>query len=568
MAIPNDNQTSEGTRHMQHISRRAAALVGVVGLLLTTVAAPSAAAPDEPSVAVPVVRLEGRGHGHGVGMSQWGAYTMASRGASAADIIGTFYPGTQLAQLGGEVVVVVDQRDRTRLRFPGGGEVRSARDGGQHPGFPVSVPPGGSVEVVRTAAGYQVTGDGVAPLSARAPVRYSSPTQRECFLVLCPPAGPDPEPAPATTEPAPQEPGTDPAPAEPAPAPGPSPSPGATPTPPPGEPPPPEPTGPPVSPTPVWAVPAGGSGITAADRGRTYRGVLEVTGAPGAVKVRNHVDIEDYLKGMAEVPSSWPPGAVQAQAIAARTYALRAMAASGELCDSESCQVYVGTTRETAGQSAAVEATRGTVVTFGGALAATFYSASGGGFAANVAEGFGSAGDVPYLPAHPYETVHPDEWAVDIALSDVARRLGYPGTVRSVTVDETGPSGRPLRMTLHGDAGPRGVDPQDFRRRLGLRSTLFTVRTAETETAPPPPPEAPDPGVVGDRGAEPEVFRHFASPDVDALAAADEVVLGARGAGSRSAAVVALAAVLVVLTWMAAILRGPAMMGPWRKRSR
>ena len=104
---------------------------------------------------------------------------------------------------------------------------------------------------------------------------------------------------------------------------------------------------------------------------------------------------------------------------------------------------------------------RGVVVTYGGRLASTFYSASGGGFAANVAEGFGTPYDVPYLPAHPYPTVHPDEWSVDIALADVAGRLDYPGTVTDVRVDEVGPSGRPLRMTIDGDAGPRGVDPQD-----------------------------------------------------------------------------------------------------------
>lgn len=455
--------------------------VVVICVSLGLVHAPSAVA--ERSVTVPVIRLEGRGHGHGVGMSQWGAFTMAQQGASAADIVGSFYPGTQLAQQGGEVVVGIDRRARVRVQLPGGGEIRSARGGEQHPGFPVAIAPGGVVEIVRESGGYRVTGAGVAPLDTSNRARYS-PAQ-ECFLVLC---SPDDEPPPSTERP----PSTEPPTGSPPPSSPPEQSPDREPAPPPSE------AGhdEPVSPTPVWAVPADGV-VRSVDRGRSYRGLFEMTGDRGAIRVRNHVDVEQYLKGMAEVPGNWPAAAVQAQAIAARTFALRAMAARGELCDTESCQVYAGTTHESPGQSAAVDATRHTVVTHGGTLASTFYSASGGGFSATVAEGFGTAGDVPYLPARQYPTVRPDEWSTDIALADVARRLGYRGNLHTVTIAEVGPSGRPVAMALHGDAGTVGVDPQDFRRRLGLRSTLFTIATTETAEAPPPPPAEADPGVVG-----------------------------------------------------------------------
>ena len=40
----------------------------------------------------------GSGHGHGVGMSQWGAQAMARRGASYREILEWFYPGTQLVR--------------------------------------------------------------------------------------------------------------------------------------------------------------------------------------------------------------------------------------------------------------------------------------------------------------------------------------------------------------------------------------------------------------------------------------------------------------------------------------
>lgn len=452
---------------------------------------PAAGAQESGTEAVPVVRIDGRGHGHGVGMSQWGAHTMATQGASAAQILAAFYPGTTLAHRAGNVVVVVDQRDHARIRFPGGGEIRSPRDGAQHDGFPVRVDPGGVVDIIRVPEGYRVAVGGVQGLEGSDATPFNA-SQEDC-VVLC---DPDPEPDPGCTVCGPGSTTTTTQPKQPAPTPttrpAPAPGPAPTTTAPPAQQQPSYPT----SPAPVWAVPANGL-VESVDRGRTYRGAFELTGPDGAMRVRNHLDIEDYLKGMAEVPSTWPQAAVEAQAVAARTYAMRAMAAAGELCDSESCQVYVGIAHEKPGQIRAVDATRGVVVTYGGGLAATFYSASGGGFAANVQEGFGADYDVPYLPSHPYPTANPKPWALDIALTDVAARLGYPGTITDVRVDRVGPSGRALAMTLVGDAGEASVDPQDFRRRLGLRSTLFTVATATADDAPPPPPPPDDPGVVG-----------------------------------------------------------------------
>lgn len=51
------------------------------------------------AVAGPVARFVGRGYGHGVGLDQWSAKTMADRGWSAAQIVGYYYPGATLATL-------------------------------------------------------------------------------------------------------------------------------------------------------------------------------------------------------------------------------------------------------------------------------------------------------------------------------------------------------------------------------------------------------------------------------------------------------------------------------------
>jgi len=51
------------------------------------------------AVAGPVARFVGRGYGHGVGLDQWSAKTMADQGWSAPQIVGYYYPGAALATL-------------------------------------------------------------------------------------------------------------------------------------------------------------------------------------------------------------------------------------------------------------------------------------------------------------------------------------------------------------------------------------------------------------------------------------------------------------------------------------
>jgi SpoIID/LytB domain protein len=234
--------------------------------------------------------------------------------------------------------------------------------------------------------------------------------------------------------------------------------------------------------------------------------------------------------------------------------------------------VYAGVQREHPGQDAAVAATRGQVLTHGGRLAAAFYSASAGGYSATIREGFGSGHDIPYLPARPEPTDDVRPWSLDVALRDVAGRLGYPGTLTGVRVDQTGPSGRPVAMTLVGDAGERPVDPQVFRRRLGLRSTLFSLRTGVAGEAPPPPP-AP----VEDQLVDPA--QASGTPTVRAAATSGRRAELASPrqlppAGLHPAAAVGRAVVVLALLVAAAVgagvawPRAAAMMGPWRARRR
>jgi SpoIID/LytB domain protein len=166
------------------------------------------------------------------------------------------------------------------------------------------------------------------------------------------------------------------------------------------------------------------------------------------------------------------------------------MAASGELCDYDLCQVYIGADRESAGQSAAVDATSGEVVTYASGLASTVYSADAGGTSATPHEGFGSSdAPYPYLTTVRYDTPNPLPWHVQVALTDLANRLGYRGALQGVSIGDAGPSGRALAVHLDGTAGAQDVDGHQFAQSLGLRSTLFTP-TVGTATSAPAAPDA------------------------------------------------------------------------------
>lgn len=102
----------------------------------------------------------------------------------------------------------------------------------------------------------------------------------------------------------------------------------------------------------------------------------------GTIKVAGHGEIDfegRYLLGIAEMPSSWHPEALKAQAIAARTYAYRYKVEGSEICTTEACQVFNSGKADNPPDSwrQAVESTRGKVLD--GVV--TYYASTHGGFA-------------------------------------------------------------------------------------------------------------------------------------------------------------------------------------------
>ncbi len=198
------------------------------------------------------------------------------------------------------------------------------------------------------------------------------------------------------------------------------------------------------------------------------------------------MDFEDYLLGavLAEMPAGFEPEALKAQAVAARTYAQRAVLmgkhGDGSVCGSFSCcQAYItpedyyaagGTLDAVDKVRAAVNATQGLVLTYGGQLIeATYFSCSGGRTEDALAV-WGT--DVPYLqavdsPGEEEAPVYTD--AVFYTWQELCRRL----EVEEPTIGE-------LKRTDGGgvdrvEIGGKTFRGTQLRSLLGLRSTAFTL---------------------------------------------------------------------------------------------
>ena len=216
-----------------------------------------------------------------------------------------------------------------------------------------------------------------------------------------------------------------------------------------------------------------------------YRGRLVLTRDGGAVLVVNGVGLERYLYGVvpSEMPASWPAEALKAQAVVARSYALKSRrpTAPYDVFADVRSQVYRGVPAETAASNAAVNGTRAHVVTAGGEIAQTFFFSTSGGRTATNEEAFGGAPisylrsvDDPYDDLSPYHT-----WAERFTAASAAKKLRSitNGGLKGLEVATKTSSGRAATMIVHGSRGDTTASAAQVRTLLGLRSTWITKVT-------------------------------------------------------------------------------------------
>jgi SpoIID/LytB domain protein len=226
---------------------------------------------------------------------------------------------------------------------------------------------------------------------------------------------------------------------------------------------------------------------------REYRGQVQAVrlGSVPGVGTRVLSSLESYLRSVvpSEMPSGWHINALQAQAVAARTYATWEEGQYGDgwydTCDSTACQVFNGVADytsagtlvrryETSRTDTAVSGTAGRILTYGGAVALTQFSAANGGWTV--------AGTVPYLQAFadPYDGVIPStahSWTASLSASTLQNAYPQIGTLRTLRIvarDGHGEwGGRILRLVLEGSAGSVELTGEQLRGTTGLRSSWW-----------------------------------------------------------------------------------------------
>ena len=372
--------------------------------------------------------VTGAGYGHGVGLSQWGAYGMARAGFDAAAIVTHYYSGTTVAPVQDDMDIRV-----SLLHQVPGVKFRSE---------PLD-PTGGAIEV-----------------TVNGTVTVGSATGGPTLLDL-----------------------------------------------------------------------AGIKGSLASPGHRYRYGFLEVlptsTSSGTRLNAVNSVRIHDeYLYGISEVSSAWPMAALQAQILAARTYAISKVvrgvrqACACHLDDGGGPyfdQTFTGYAKQSAAKGdqwiaavngTAASDTTGLAILYKGAPISAFYSASSGGFTRSSKEVWGT--DLPYAQSVPDPYINQPEnsvrsWTVNVPQAAMASAFGIPA-VAHVNVTERYASGAPrVIVATAPDGSTSSRSGGALQSALGLKSTyitaidgnpgvpLPTVDPAAAPAAPGTPPAAPAP---------------------------------------------------------------------------
>lgn len=273
-----------------------------------------------------------------------------------------------------------------------------------------------------------------------------------------------------------------------------------------------------------------GSGVIQVDRekddlpNRPYGGALRIQpNAYGNFTLVNFVGVETYLRGVVphEIGTWAPQPVLEAQAVLARTYALRNLRRfvidNYQLCATTQCQVYRGLDGAAPSTDRAIAATRGLVLTYQNELVDAVYSSTSGG----VTAGFNDiwhGWDRPYLKAV-VDSVNPiwnlqaqnlsDErnfrafinqkkgfnedgtdmfrWRYEVSLADLNRELRdylkavrHPmanfKTIQNIQVTQRSSGGRILKSAIATDVGTIELEKDDIQTVFEApASTLFYV---------------------------------------------------------------------------------------------
>jgi hypothetical protein len=207
----------------------------------------------------------------------------------------------------------------------------------------------------------------------------------------------------------------------------------------------------------------------------------------GAIQAFNHAGYARTLNLVSPQGEDWGFQALEAQAIAARSYLLASVAAGGwlgfaDICDTTACQAYVGASYQSAISNLAVEDTSGVVLVAAGTrtVALARYSASTGGWsAAGEFPAVRDFGDDCVVPGNPLECNPSHDWQRTLTGAAITRKYRVVGRLQRVRVVERNGrgayGGRALEILIKGTKGGITVTGDQFAIALDLPSAWFAI---------------------------------------------------------------------------------------------
>lgn len=222
------------------------------------------------------------------------------------------------------------------------------------------------------------------------------------------------------------------------------------------------------------------------------------------IEVTNSVRLSDeYLWGVSEVPSSWPEAALQAQAIASRTYALSKAGIFRTSCDCDlygeiSDQTFLGYAKEIEkrwGQywKTAVTATAGLTITQQGKPITAYFSSSSGGITETAGNAWGtersftqSVADLSSLD--PLLNPRFYQWERTITQASVAAAFILPDVV-SLKIEMKNTTGTVATISAISSTGvQKSLRGETFRSRTKIPSAYFDLVNMQNAVEPTPSP--------------------------------------------------------------------------------
>jgi stage II sporulation protein D len=207
--------------------------------------------------------------------------------------------------------------------------------------------------------------------------------------------------------------------------------------------------------------------------GRSYRGFFILRGTPMGVVLINVLNLEDYLKSV--VPGEINPEqfnaieALKAQAVAARTYAVKNMGQfkdyGYDLVDTPRSQLYSGMGAEHPLSTRAVEETRGEVMRYKGELINALYMSTCGGRTEDVDNVFPGTPS-PYLKSVECTYEKQPEWHIDVKTPVVP-----------ILVDGHN-ANLDVAFLVSLNVIPLGVEPVDFKQNVPFEEALGWIRSS------------------------------------------------------------------------------------------